>query len=211
MSSETDFSFEVRNVSVQRGPRVLIEGFDLSVRAGQAVHLIGPNGCGKTSLMRVMAGLVAPLEGELLWCGRPVHRVLAAFQQNMAWLGHHAGLKGDLTLLENLHLDNALRRGCSSARVEAVLEQLNLAGRRSVLARGLSAGQRRRLALARVLLSDAPLWLLDEPLTNLDTEGRSLVLDLMSQHVATGGSCIFAAHQSVELDKTTVRRLEWGV
>ncbi len=204
-------TFSARNVAVFRGERCLISDLTLEVVAGDIVHLVGPNGCGKTSLMRVLAGLGTPERGEVLWQGEPLASVRSACYQNIAWLGHQAGLKGDLTLLENLNFDNALRRRASVSRLERVLESLGLASRRDVFARGLSAGQRRRLALARVLLSDAVLWLLDEPFTNLDTEGQAFVRQMMSEHAAAGGAMIFAAHHDVEIPGASVRRLEWQV
>jgi len=206
----TRFSFEVRDVSVQRGGRTLLTDFQLMVNPGEVVHLVGPNGCGKTSLMRVMAGLVAPSAGAILWCDEPLLSANLVFHQNMAWLGHHAGLKADLTLRENIQFDNALRRGHPKARLDEVLNGLGISHRADVLARGLSAGQRRRLALARVLLSDARLWLLDEPFTNLDSAGQAYVRDLIAQHAMAGGSCVFAAHQDIAIDDIELRRLEWA-
>ncbi|MEL7311267.1 MAG: cytochrome c biogenesis heme-transporting ATPase CcmA [Pseudomonadota bacterium] len=206
----TQFSFEVRKVAVQRGDRLLLSDFDLAVAPQDVVHLVGPNGCGKTSLMRVMAGLVAPASGDVVWCGTALPEGRAGYYQNLAWLGHHAGLKADLTLHENVGFDDALRRKRGEQRINTVLEALAIHHRRDVLARGLSAGQRRRVALARVLLSDAPLWLLDEPFANLDTTGVNYVQSLIGEHADKGGACVFAAHQQFEMPNTPVRRLQWG-
>ena len=186
-----------------------MRGLTVDVRPGDIVHLVGPNGCGKTSLMRVLGGLGSAEHGDVFWCGEPVRRRRAAFQQNMAWLGHSAGLKGDLTLDENIRFDNALRRGAGAARIDAVLDGLGLGGRRDVAARGLSAGQRRRLALARVLLSEAVLWLLDEPFTNLDADGQAYVRQMFGAHATAGGAIVFAAHSDVDIPGRRLRRLAW--
>lgn len=206
----SDSDFSLHDLAVYRGDRCLIRGLTLRVSAGDMVHLAGPNGCGKTSLLRVMAGLRAPESGEIRWRGRPLRQQLSTFHQQLGWLSHRAGLKADLTLHENLSFDDALRRHCGDVRLREILDQLGLASRLHVRAGGLSAGQRRRAALARVLLSSAPLWLLDEPLTNLDTAGRALTLALMSDHAANGGMIVFAAHHDVALD-VPVRKLEWAL
>jgi heme exporter protein A len=159
--------------------------------------------------MRVLAGLGTPEHGEVRWRGQPLQGADPAFLQNTAWLGHSAGLKGDLTLEENIRFDNALRRGAAPKRIDDVLVALGLAGRRDVPARGLSAGQRRRLALARVLLTDAALWLLDEPFTNLDADGQAFVRGMFSEHAAAGGAIVFAAHSTVDIEGRGVRRLTW--
>lgn len=159
--------------------------------------------------MRVLAGLGAPELGEVRWQGQSIRRDRDRFHQNMAWLGHQAGLKADLSLLENITFDNDLRRQHPAQQVRAMLNTLGIESRLDVPARGLSAGQRRRLALARVMLSDAPLWLLDEPFTNLDTDGQALVRTRMALHAGQGGCIVFAAHSDVQIEGTHIRRLEW--
>ena len=204
-----DFAFGTRKIAIFRGERCLLSGLDLEVSGGDLVHLVGPNGCGKTSLLRVLAGLAQPESGDVLWQGRPIREQLSCFHQNIAWLGHRAGLKGDLSLAENLTFDAALRQSAQAPSTAHLLERLGIAERADVAARGLSAGQRRRTALCRVLMSAAPLWLLDEPFTNLDANGQALVRELLVAHSRAGGAAIFAAHSDVSLDGVTVRRFEW--
>ncbi|MEM7763732.1 MAG: cytochrome c biogenesis heme-transporting ATPase CcmA [Pseudomonadota bacterium] len=207
----TEFPLSLRDIVVSRGERCLLRGLHLDVAPGDLVHLVGPNGCGKTSLLRVIAGLSPPQSGEVLWHGEPIVGQRLRYAQSIAWLSHQPGLKADLSLIENLTFDNALRRRVTAAQLDDTLIGLGIASRRDVRAGGLSAGQRRRAALARVLMSDAPLWLLDEPLTNLDTTGRAFVLSQLQSHAAAGGMIVFAAHTDIVIANTAVRRLEWEV
>lgn len=166
--------------------------------------LEGKNGSGKTSLLRAMAGLLEFESGELLWDGVSVFKHRQDFHGAMTWLSHRTGLKGDLTLVENLRFESGLRAQ-RNIDFESVLRRLGIERLTRLPLRSLSAGQQRRVALARLLLTDAPLWLMDEPFTNLDREGRALVMELVSEHLAKDGMCVMAAHQDVQIDGTVVK------
>ncbi len=186
-----------------RGDRCLFRQLSFALDTGEMLLLEGANGSGKTSLMRAMAGLLPVDEGELRWNGETVagdHR--QAFRSDLVWLGHRTGLKLDLTPVENLRFDTVLRRR-NSRSLDAAFERLGIERLKPLPVRLLSAGQQRRVALARLLLADVPLWLVDEPFTNLDREGRQLVLDLVSEHLEAGGLCVMAAHQDVDVRGTT--------
>lgn len=191
-------------LSLFRGERCLFKGLGFALNPGEMLLLEGQNGSGKTSLMRAIAGLLEFETGELSWDGVPVGRQRQAFHGELVWLAHRTGLKADLTLVENLNFESRLRHP-STAEFDAVLERLGIGRLRRLPVRSLSAGQQRRVSLARMLLSRATLWLMDEPVTNLDRSGRGLVMTLVSEHLAAGGMCIMAAHQEVEIAGTVHR------
>ena len=193
-----------RGLAVVRGERALFGGLDFALGAGELLRVEGPNGSGKTSLLRAIAGLVQPDEGELWWRGEPVRRQRQAYHAEIAWMGHRPGFKGDLTPLENLRFETGLR-GSPRGNTDAVLERLGLARLCLLPFRLLSAGQQRRFALARLVLSGAALWLLDEPFTNLDAQGREQVQALVGEHLAAGGLVLAASHQELAIDAPTQR------
>ena len=192
-------------VTVFRGDRCLFRDLSFALERGELLLLKGKNGSGKTSLLQAMAGLL-PLEGgEISWAGKPITHEPQAFRGTFAWFGHRTGLKADLSPRENLRFDTCLRASKATG-VDRVFARLGLERWGDLPVRLLSAGQQRRVALARLLLADVPLWLVDEPFTNLDRDGRQLVLDIVSEHIEAGGLCALAAHQDVSI-RGAVRRL----
>ena len=190
-----------KNLTLIRGERCLFKGLEFALGQGELLLLEGQNGSGKTSLMRAIAGMLTLETGEVLWNDVPVTQQRQEFHGALVWLAHRTGLKGDLTLVENLRFEGALRR---QANVDptAVFDRLGISRLRRLPLRALSAGQQRRVALARMLMADVPLWLMDEPFTNLDREGRQLVMELTEEHLGRGGMCVMAAHQNVEVNAT---------
>ncbi|MDJ0749630.1 MAG: cytochrome c biogenesis heme-transporting ATPase CcmA [Woeseiaceae bacterium] len=194
------------NLTLIRGERCLFQGLSFAQESGGLLLLEGRNGCGKTSLMRAIAGMLSLETGQVFWDDTPVEKQRQEFHGALVWLAHRTGLKGDLTLVENLGFESSLRAQ-SSIDVESVYERLGISRLKKLILRSLSAGQQRRVALARMLLADVPLWFMDEPFTNLDREGRALVIELVEDHLAKGGMCVMAAHQDVEL-KAPVNRVK---
>jgi heme exporter protein A len=194
-------------VHVWRGDRHVLKGVSLELRAGQLLHVSGPNGAGKTTLLRVMCGLLRPEQGRVDWSGRPITDDRDQYQAALAYASHEPALKADLTALENLRFSVGLKLRSSRADLERMLERTGVAAVAHLPARVLSAGQRRRVAMARVLAMRASLWLLDEPYTNLDTAGAELVTALLQEHVDGGGLGVVVAHQALEL-RRGLRRLE---
>jgi heme exporter protein A len=181
-----------------RGDRLLFKGLSFALNPGELLLLEGQNGSGKTSLMRAIAGLIEFEDGDVMWEGKPVRSNRPDFYGSLVWMQHRVGFKADLTLVENLRFESHLRAQ-SNEDFEEVLERLGISRLKRLPMRALSAGQQRRVALARMLLSRVPLWLMDEPFTNLDRQGRKLVMDVTTEHLARDGMCIMAAHQDVEI------------
>jgi heme exporter protein A len=181
-----------------RGERCLIKDLSFALNPGGLLLLEGRNGSGKTSLMRAIAGLIEFESGEILWSGKPVRAHRQDFYGSLVWMAHRVGLKADLTLVENLKFEAHLRAQ-SGEDFDEVLKRLDIDRLKRLPLRSLSAGQQRRVALARMLLSRVPLWLMDEPFTNLDREGRALVMRLTGEHLERGGMCLMAAHQDIEI------------
>ena len=192
------------DISLYRGERCLFQGLTFALNPGELLLLEGENGSGKTSLMRAIAGLLELESGEIRWDGQPTREHRQQFHNALVWMAHRVGFKADLTLVENLEFEASLRPQAIRDRDE-VFARLGIERLQRLPLRSLSAGQQRRVALARMLLADADLWLMDEPFTNLDREGRALVTTLVEEHLVSGGMCIMAAHQDVAISATMHR------
>jgi heme exporter protein A len=190
---------EARALDCERGGRKLFRALALEVRAGELLRVAGANGVGKTSLLRILAGLAAPAAGEVRWKGKPVGELGEEYAGNLVYIGHAAALKDELTPAENLAFACAL--GGAAAKPEAVRWALGALAVPDLPARKLSQGQKRRAALARLLLAEArPLWLLDEPFAALDAGAAAYIEELIGRHARAGGSLIYTTHQPSALD-----------
>jgi len=192
----------VENVHLWRGDRHVLRGVDLEAAPGDLLQVSGANGAGKTTLLRVIAGLLRPEEGRVLWNGAAVAHTRTVFQEALAYASHEPALKNDLTALENLRFMVGLKRRITDAEIRRGLARTGVAEQAELPIRILSAGQRRRVALARVWVSGAALWLLDEPYTNLDTAGSRVLSALLADHVRAGGMALVAAHHAIGIDGT---------
>jgi heme exporter protein A len=190
----------VSNLHVWRGERHVLRSLAFSLGEGRALQLLWPNGAGKTTLLRTVAGFLHVEEGEIAWDGSTLGADRTRFNRDVAWLGHELALKGDLTAVENLAFSVGLRRAVSDARLRETLAVAGLDPRLfDETVRRLSAGQQRRVALARLALWDARLWLLDEPAANLDAAGQAFVGAAVDAHLAGGGSALIATHHPLPL------------
>jgi heme exporter protein A len=192
-----------------RGDRRLFAGLNFSVNHGSFVQLTGPNGSGKTSLLRILCGLLAPAEGEISWQGANIRSLGEEYFTSLTYLGHRHGVKDELTPIENLRVSNGLNGiEINEDGALEVLDKMGLAGREYLPARLLSEGQRRRVALARLIVCKTRLWLLDEVMTSLDKAAIALVRSLIEQHLGDGGMAIVATHQDLGLTTSSIQRLE---
>ena len=199
---------EASNLECIRGERSLFAGVGFRLAAGEMLYLQGANGSGKTSLMRILCGLAHPAAGEVRWRGEPIGKLGEDYRRELCYLGHHNAIKEELTPLENLlaaaHLaDEELDEG---AALDA-LELVGLAGREELACRYLSQGQKRRVALARLVNERLALRILDEPYVALDTAAVALVASLIGAHLQRGGLVVLTTHQAVPVAAGAVREL----
>jgi heme exporter protein A len=191
---------EARQLECVRDDRTLFSEVSFSIEPGQTLVLEGRNGSGKTSLLRILCGIRLPEAGAVCWNDTDIQRLGPDYHQHIAWVGHRDGMKLDLTPRENLAMARALGRP-GEVTLDAALERVELYGFEDVPTRNMSAGQQRRLALARLLVTGATLWLLDEPFTSLDVHGIRLVEQLFEEHTAQGGMLALTSHHAVNLSE----------
>lgn len=192
-------------LSCTRDDRELFVGLSFSVQSGQVLLLEGKNGSGKTSLLRIICGFREPDKGAVSWCGETIPH--SQYYADMAYVGHMDGIKKELTVLENLKLSLALSQP-GRLTIAQALAKIKLSGYDDTLIQALSTGQKRRLSLARLLITHNVLWILDEPFTSLDKEGIALIESLMAEHCAAGGMIVMTSHHDVNLhgvDVNTIR------
>nr|WP_132690844.1 cytochrome c biogenesis heme-transporting ATPase CcmA [Volucribacter psittacicida] len=189
---------ELHNLSCQRGEKTLFKQLNLSLKSGDFVQIEGHNGIGKTSLLRVIAGLALAKTGKVRWNQQDILQNREIFYANLLYLGHQAGIKPELTAWENLQFYQKIhQQTLEEERLWQVLQQVGLLGKEDIVAGQLSAGQQKRIALARLWLSKAPLWLLDEPFNAIDKHGVQVLTKLFEQHSQQGGIVILTSHQEI--------------
>jgi heme exporter protein A len=199
---------EVNNLACMRGEHQLFSGLNFALQAGELLQIQGANGSGKTTLLRSLCGFIQPQAGEIRWQGQGIRELEEEYYSDIIYLGHLNGIKDELNALENLRFSSALAGNEVNDSVAlAALRRMGLRGRETFPVKILSQGQRRRVALARLLLSKAVLWILDEPLTALDVGAVSLMQDIIGEHLAQQGMVIFTTHQALEVPNVETQRL----
>ena len=188
----------MENISCERNDRLLFSGLSFHLVPGQLIQVDGPNGSGKTTLLRTVCGLLPLDQGAIYWCGEPIRKNRSDYLAELVFVGHKNGIKDDLTAEENLRIDQMLCARQSTVSIREALQLLRIGECRERLCREMSAGQRQRVALARLLVSAARLWVLDEPLTALDHSAQHVVRDMLADHVDRGGMALITSHQRLD-------------
>lgn len=189
-----------------REDRILFEALNVNAYSGDIIQVEGPNGAGKTSLLRILSGLSVPYDGNVYFNEKNIQKVREDYHQNLLYLGHLPGVKGEMTAQENLAFNLALQ-GLNPNLAEDTLQDVNLLGFEDSLASHLSAGQHRRIALAQLWQTKAPIWILDEPFTAIDKVGVKALETLFLNHVDNGGCIILTTHQDLALPKERIKKL----
>jgi len=193
--------FEAQSLECVRDDRLLFSDLNFTVAEAEVLQIEGPNGSGKTSLLRIICGLRLPEAGQVTWYGESIRSNREDYYANMVYIGHLPCIKGDLTVLENVRsLLDTRSLTLTNDEIEVALAKVGLATYEDVQGKALSSGQRRRILLAFIELSQAKLWILDEPLTALDVQGVDLMESMILEHRSAGGSVIFTTHHGMKLD-----------
>lgn len=200
---------EIRDLRCIRNDRLLFDRLDLRLEAGDMLVVEGPNGSGKTSLLRILTGLRLADGGDVRWRGEAIDRLAGDYYEQVSYVGHHDGVKLELSCLENMRLARAMGIP-ASGDLDGVLERVGLYDYGETEVANLSAGQRRRLALARLLATESLLWILDEPFTSLDRASMADFTGLFEEHLGAGGLIVVTSHHAIELPAARVQRLALG-
>ncbi|MGR6834658.1 cytochrome c biogenesis heme-transporting ATPase CcmA [Aliivibrio wodanis] len=201
---------EIRNVTCIRDERVLFEQLSFTISGGELIQIEGQNGAGKTTLLRIIAGLGYADEGDIYWNGESIKKNREEFHSDLLFLGHHTGVKRELTAFENLAFYQSMHSNYNEEAIWDALTRVGLAGREDVAAGQLSAGQQRRVALARLWLSNHKLWVLDEPLTAIDKQGVKVLEQLFMNHAKQGGIVLLTTHQDLFTDSNELKKIRLG-
>jgi heme exporter protein A len=198
---------QAKKLCCERGYRELFKDLSFTLLPGEIIHIKGENGTGKTSLLRILAGLAQPVSGEITFDDYDTRKYRYGYNAEIAYIGHKPGIKLELTPVENIRSYCNLSRSKSDVEIIHVLEKVGLYGFEEMFCSQLSAGQKRRVALAQAIIDNASLWILDEPFTSLDVVGVKYFEQMIQQHVGKGGMVLLTTHQDVSLEKCKIKYL----
>lgn len=197
---------QAENLAYERHDQFLFSKLNFQLHAGQALQVEGINGAGKTTLLRVLTGLIQPHDGHILWRDKNIQECREEYYAQLLYIGHLAAIKAQLTPYENLQATTALH-GNTNKDIEAALAKVNLQNYLHIPCQQLSAGQQRRVTLAKLWLCHAKLWILDEPFVALDKKGIENINTIITQHLSDGGIAVLTSHQPLALQNCSLRRL----
>lgn len=202
----------IHRLSCLRNNQILFSALDVRLAPTEILHVTGPNGCGKSSLLQILIGLLTPHEGEVRWQGLPVMETVPDYRAQLCYVGHKNGVKNKLTVLENLQVATKLggKNFTHTSDWTPILQHFALENLSHRLCYSLSAGQRQRVALTRLLLTNALLWVLDEPFTSLDAATSAILQALLIRHCTNGGMVVLTSHSILDWEGVCVRRLDLG-
>ena len=206
--TNNETGLRVSSLCCERGYRELFNDLNFELLPGEILHIKGENGTGKTSLLRIIAGLALPVSGQISFAGYDCRKYRSEYNEQLAFMGHKLGIKLELTPVENIQSYCNLGNDCSQQEILHVLAKVGLYGFEEMYCNQLSAGQKRRVALAQAILSHTKLWILDEPFTSLDVIGVEFFLKIIQQHVEKGGMVLLTTHQEVNLNNCTIKYLQ---
>ncbi|MDH3355664.1 MAG: cytochrome c biogenesis heme-transporting ATPase CcmA [Chromatiales bacterium] len=202
---------KIDNLAADRGDRNLFSGISLELNEGELLHLHGDNGAGKTTMLRMLCGLFQPTEGNVLWKGNDIYELREEYTADLLYIGHKGGIKEDFTAVENLQITSALNGDAlDESQAWSALERMGLRGFEDLPTKMLSQGQKRRVALAQLLVSRSKLWILDEPFVALDIDAVADLQEIIREHIAHNGMVILTTHQEVTLTRGEVKKLRLG-
>lgn len=205
---DNDTGLYVQSLCCERGYRELFNDLNFELLPGEILHIKGENGTGKTSLLRIISGLALPISGSISFAGYDCRKYRSEFNEQFAFIGHKLGIKLELTPVENILSYCDLGQSKTQAQVLDILDQVGLYGFETMYCNQLSAGQKRRIALAQAILSETKLWILDEPFTSLDVVGIEYFLKMIQLHVEQGGMVLLTTHQEVNLNNCKIKYLQ---
>lgn len=205
----TPCQLSVNSISSIRGHRCLFSDLSFVLNPGEVLQVLGSNGSGKTTLLRILAGLLPMAEGAVYWSGSQIAECRYEYAAELTYVGHKPGVKSSLTVLENLRSDNLIKQQVN-VDYDMVLGRVGMLAYKNILCSQLSAGQKQRVALGRLLLSNAKLWILDEPLTAIDKAGVAMLMQIIEEYVKQGGMLVLTSHQALDFSGIHVRQLMLG-
>ena len=200
-------TLEVDNISCIKGDHELFSRFSFSFLSGHSYHVVGENGAGKTSFLKILCGIARPDSGSITWSESDIHQDIENYLPNLLYIGHKNAVKSELSVIENISFSSNLHISKTGVTLLDVIDQCELTGYEDVPCKYLSLGQTRRVAISRLLIESASIWLLDEPINGLDLKGVELFIKLVNRHTHDGGIVIFTSHQLLDLNNQHQIRL----